>query len=53
MEGRVKSGTLGATFLGFPVIVARAGLFVAIGARGHTQTLRTTFLAEKHAGLLE
>lgn len=43
---------LGATFLGLPVVVARAHSFVPIIPWGHTQAFGAAFLAEKHAGLV-
>lgn len=43
---------LGATFLGLPVVVARAHSFIAIIARWHAQALCAAFLTEEHAWLL-
>lgn len=48
----INSGALGASSLGLPIIVARTSLLVAIGARGHTQTLCAAFLTEEHAWFL-
>lgn len=49
---RVDSRALGASFLGLPVVVARAHSFVPIIPWGHTQALFATFLTEEHAGLM-
>ena len=41
-----------ATFLGLPVVVAWAHLFVTVETWWYTQTFRATFLAEEHAWLV-
>ena len=46
------SRALGSSFLGLPVIVARANLLVAISARRNTEALGAALKAEKHAWLL-
>lgn len=46
------SGTLGAAFLRLPVVVAGAGLLVAVGARRHAQAFGAALQAEEHARLL-
>lgn len=47
-----KLGTLGATFLRLPVVVAGARLLVAVGARRHAQARGAALLAEEQAWLL-
>lgn len=41
--------TFGSSFLGLPIVVARAHCFVSIKARRNTQALAAALLAEKHA----
>lgn len=45
-------GALGASPLGLPVVVAGAGLLVAVGARRHAQALGAALVAEEEARLL-
>ena len=40
------------TFLGLPVVVARAHPFIPIKPRGHTQALVAALLTEEHARLV-
>lgn len=47
-----KLRALWSTLLCLPVIVARADLFVAIEAWGHTEALAAALLAEEHAGFM-
>ncbi|KAL0377548.1 UNVERIFIED_CONTAM: hypothetical protein Sradi_3060300 [Sesamum radiatum] len=49
---KVDSRAFGASFLGLPVVVARANSFVAIKARGHAKALSAALLTEEHAGLV-
>ena len=55
-EGReIKVGSSRAfwsTFLGLPVVVARAHPFIPIKPRRHTQALVAALLTEEHAGLV-
>lgn len=43
---------LGTSFLGLPVVVARAHSFIPIIPRGHTQAFPAALLTEKHTGLV-
>jgi hypothetical protein len=45
-------GALGASPLGLPVVVAGAGVLVAVGARRHAQARRAALAAEEEARLL-
>lgn len=46
------SWALGPSFLGLPVVVAGAGVLVAVGARRHAQAHRAALVAEEEARLL-
>jgi hypothetical protein len=46
------SWALGPSFLGLPVVVAGAGVLVAVGARRHAQALGAALVAEEEARLL-
>jgi len=45
------SWALGPSFLGLPVVVAGAGVLVAVGARRHAQALGAALVAEEEARL--
>lgn len=47
-----SSRALGASFLGLPVVVARADGFVPIIPRRHAQALIAALLTEEHAWLV-